>query len=87
MQQPKADEITKKLNEVLGRKTTREEVGRWALAFIVNDDNVEINDIKAWQYLVAVSGVDEMIAPDEYLYSAEDIKEWIEENTGNKAVS
>lgn len=87
MQQPKADEITNKLNEVINHKTTKEEVGRWALAFIVNDDNVEINDIKAWQYLVTVSGVDEMIAPDEYLYSDEDIKEWIEENIGNKAVS
>ena len=80
MQQPKADEITNKLNEVIVQKTTREEVGQWALEFIVNDDNLEINDIKAWHYLVTVSSVDEMIAPDEYLYSIEDIKEWIEGN-------
>lgn len=87
MQQPKADEITNKLNEVIDYKTMREEVGQWTLEFIMNDDNIEINDIKAWHYLVTVSSVDEMIAPDEYLYSDEDIKEWIEENTGNKAVS
>lgn len=80
MQQPKTDEITKKLNDVLENKITREEVGRWALAFITNDDTIEMNDIKAWNYLVAVSSVDEMIAPDKYLYSIEDIKEWIEEN-------
>lgn len=80
MQQPKAVEITNKLNKVIDQKTTREEVRQWALEFIMNDDNLEINDIKAWHYLVTVSSVDEMIAPDEYLYSIEDIKEWIEGN-------
>lgn len=80
MTQPKIDEITNKLKGIVDHEMTREEVGQWALEFIANDDNVEINDIKAWRYLVTVSSVDEMTAPDEYLYSIDDIKEWIEEN-------
>lgn len=80
MIQPQRDEITNKLKKIIDNEITREEVGRWALEFIRNDDNVEIKDIKAWHYLVSVSIIDEMIAPDEYLYSIEDIEGWIEES-------
>ena len=38
---------------------TREEVGKWALDLIRNDENVEVNDIEAWHYLVSVSSIDE----------------------------
>lgn len=78
MIQPKTDDITNRLKKIINNELTREEVGEWALAFIKNDDNIEVNDIKAWHYLVSVSSVDEMIAPDKYLYSIQDIKEWIE---------
>ncbi|MGL5149650.1 MAG: hypothetical protein ACRC7N_03640 [Clostridium sp.] len=80
MIQPRKDEITNKLKKIIDNKITREDVGRWALEFIRNDDNFEVQDVKAWHYLVAVSGIDEMIAPDEYLYSIEDIEYWIEES-------
>lgn len=80
MIQPKRNEITNKLKKVIDNEITREEVGSWALEFIRNDDNVEVKDIKAWHYLVLVSSIDEMIAPDEYLYSIEDIEGWIEES-------
>ena len=80
MIQPKTDEITNKLKKIIDNEITREDVGRWALEFIRNDDDVEVEDIKAWHYLVAVSSIDEMIAPDEYLYSIEDIECWIEES-------
>lgn len=80
MVQPKMDEITNKLRLVIDNKITREEVGTWALEFIKNDDNVEGDDIKAWHYLVSISCIDEMIAPDEYLYSIDDIESWIEES-------
>lgn len=82
MIQPKADEITNKLKKIIANEVTRENVGRWALEFIKNDDNIEVKDIKAWHYLVAVSSIDEMISPDEYLYSLEDIECWIEESNG-----
>ena len=80
MIQPKTDEITNKLKKIIDNEITREDVGRWALEFIRNDDDVEVEDIKTWHYLVAVSSIDEMIAPDEYLYSIEDIECWIEES-------
>ncbi|NLK96355.1 MAG: DNA-binding protein [Clostridiales bacterium] len=80
MIQPKRDEITNKLKKIINNEITREEVGRWALEFIRNDDTVEVKDIEAWHYLVSVSSIDEMIAPNEYLYSIEDIEGWIAEN-------
>ena len=80
MIQPKRDEIINKLKKVIDNEITREEVGRWASDFIRNDYNIEVKDINAWHYLVSVSSVDEMISPDEYLYSIEDIENWIEES-------
>ena len=78
--QPKREEITNKLKEIINGEITREEVGTWALEFIRNDSSIEVRDIDAWHYLVLISSVDEMIALDEYLYSIEDIKEWIEKS-------
>lgn len=78
LRQPKREEITNKLKEIIDGKTTREEVAGWAFEFIINDDNVEVSHIKAWHYLVSVSGVGEMIASEQYIYSIEDIKELIE---------
>lgn len=80
MIQPKIEEINNKLKKVIDNEISREEVGSWALNFIQNDENIEIRNLKAWHYLVSVSSIDEMIAPDEYLYSIEDIREWIEES-------
>lgn len=84
MMQPTIDEITNQCKKVIAQKITREEVGTWALAFILNEDNVEIHDIKAWHYLVSVSGIDEMIAPHVYLYSIEDIESWINQYNKEK---
>ena len=79
MVQPTVYEITNRLNEIINNKITREDVGRWALEFIKNDDYIEIENIEAWHYLVIVSSIDEMITPDEYLYSIKDIECWIQE--------
>lgn len=79
-QQPKREEITNKIKKCINNEITREEVATWASDFIVNDDNVEVNDIEAWQYLVKVSGISEMIEPEEYFYSIEDIEGWLEES-------
>lgn len=80
MIQPGRDEITSQLKKVIRNEITREEVGAWAYDFISNDDTVEINDIEVWHYLVSISVIDIMIAPNKYLYSIEDIESWIEEN-------
>ncbi len=78
MIQPRKDEITNKLKKVINNEITREEVGTWAYDFISNDENVEVNDLEAWHYLVSISVIDIMIAPNKYLYSIEDIEAWIE---------
>lgn len=80
MTQPTKDEITNHLKKVIAHEITREEVGAWAFTFIANDDNVEVNDVEAWHYLLSVSDIDLMIAPHQYLYSTQDIKALIEEN-------
>ena len=80
MIQPTIEEINNKLKKVIDNEITRVEAGNWALDFILNDDNVEIRNIKAWHYLVSVSSIDEMITSNGYLYSIEDIKEWIKES-------
>ena len=80
MTQPKPAEITNRLKDVIDGKRTREEVGRWALEYIIHDADIEITDVNAWHELVSVSSIDEMTAPNVYLYSVEDIQEWIEKS-------
>lgn len=79
MEQPTKIEIDNKLNGIIEEKIPREDVGEWALNYIRNDENIEITDLNAWRYLVAISNVDELISPDNYLYSIEDIQQWMRE--------
>ena len=72
MNQPTKEEITQKINSFLIGISTREDIYKWAYSFIVNDD-FDIDDIEAWNYLVDISMIDEMIYPYIYLYSIEDI--------------
>lgn len=80
MNQPTKCEITRKIELVLEKKISREEVGEWALNFIRNDKSIYIEDIDAWHYLVTVSNIDEMIGPGEYLFSEEDIQDMMSEH-------
>ena len=74
MEQPTKIMIEKKLQLVLEGKMTREEICEWAADFIRNDESILMNDISAWHYLIAISNIDEMIAPNKYLFSVNDIK-------------
>lgn len=74
MEQPTKEEITKKVQLVLEGKLKREDVYEWAWTYIRNDDNINIVDIDAWHYLMAISGIDEMIASGVYLFDEEDIR-------------
>lgn len=80
MQQPTKIQIVEKVSLILSGKNTREEVCEWASNYIRNDDIIELNDIEAWHFLVAISKIDEMIFPDIYLYSIDDIKEIMKEH-------
>lgn len=73
MNQPTREEITQKLKLVLDGKLTREAICIWAVDYIRNDEQVCINDLGAWHYLVAISNIDEKIGPDDYLFQEDDI--------------
>ncbi len=79
MKQPTREEITQKIQLVLNEKITRESVYEWAQNYIRNDDIIELEDIDAWYYLIAISNIDEMIAPNDYLFDKEDIQNIMKE--------
>lgn len=83
MEQPTKIEIDNKLNELIEERILREDISEWALYYIRNDENIEIVDLNAWRYLVAISNVDEMISPNNYLYAIEDIQQWMKEYSKN----
>lgn len=79
LKQPTTQEITNKLNDILMGRISREKVSDWAMEYIRNDEDVYIKDVNSWHYLVAISNIDEMISPTEYLYNEYDIAKFIEE--------
>ena len=79
MKQPTREEITQKVKMVLDGIKSREEICSWAMSFIRNDEQIIIDDIEAWHYLVEISGIDFMTAPGEYLFATEDIEETVKE--------
>lgn len=81
MKQPTKQEIISKLQKVLSGELTREEVSNWAMQYIDNDE-LEIDDFTAWEFLKEIGGIDVIEAPDVYLYGDEDINKWILENSG-----
>lgn len=59
---------------VLDGNMTREDIGLWAVDYVRNDEQICIEDLGAWHYLVEISNIDEMIGPNEYLFNEEDIQ-------------
>ena len=78
MEQPTREAITEKINMVLDGRITRESVNKWAREYIDNDEKIKVEDLEAWHYLVDVSMIDLLVAPNEYLYNEEDIRTIIE---------
>ena len=74
MNQPTKETITQKINMVLDGSMTREAMCIWAAEYIRNDERICINDLEAWHYLVAISNIDEMLEPNEYLFHENDIR-------------
>lgn len=81
IQQPSFNEIQKKLLKVISGELTREEVADWAFYFVSHDDQVKIDNFEDWDYLTSLCLISEMIYLKDhadYLYSIDDIKNWIE---------
>lgn len=80
MIQPNIQTILEKLNEILVGNLSREDVTDWAMKY-VEDDEMQITDLKAWELLKQVGGIDLIESPDNYLYSDDDIRKWISDST------
>ncbi len=78
MDQPSKLEILKKLNGILDRTISRDEIVNWAMEYIECDD-LEVVNLENWKLLVAIGGLDLIEKPNVYLYSDDDIREWIRE--------
>lgn len=74
MNHPTKNEITERLQSFLNGELSRNEIYEWAYSY-VKDDNYEVEDTEAWNYLLDVLLIDEMIYPNKYFYSREDIEE------------
>lgn len=81
MKQPTREEITQKINMVLDGRITRESVCKWAVDYIRNDDQICIDDLEAWHYLVEISDIDEMIGSNDYLFNEDDLQEILKKYT------
>lgn len=79
MLQQSNDQIINELEKVLREELTREEVVDWAIHYI-EWDGLEIVDFEAWEFLKTVGGLDMIEFPDVYLYSFDDIKNWISDH-------
>ncbi len=78
MEQPSKLEIIIKLNGILDRTISRDEIVNWAMEYIECDD-LEVVNLENWKLLVAIGGLDLIEKPNVYLYSDDDIREWIRE--------
>ena len=85
MKQPTFQETETILRNVINGNMSREEASGWAYTYIKYDQTHELEtaDPQLWHLLTAISCCAELIAPDVYLYHAEDFRAWIEEYKKN----
>lgn len=69
-------ECINKIKSVLNGQTTREEVSDWADTYVYADEP-EVADDRIWDMLILLSGIDLKDSPETYLYSTDDLKDWI----------
>ena len=78
MKQPTKAEITTKIEAVLSKNMTREELGDWANDLIMHYDNeMKIEDWDAWEYLKEVGYFDIKDTPDTYLFSEDELMQLV----------
>ncbi|WP_263707327.1 hypothetical protein [Shouchella tritolerans] len=78
MSEPTKKEIINKLELVLKNQLTREEVTDWASEYTMKEKHY-VSDLKVWDMLMTVSGLDLQDSPGEYLHTDDDIRDWIKE--------
>ena len=81
MKQPTKEEITQNVKMFLDGKMNREDICSWAMNFIRNDERIIIDDVEAWHYLIQLGTMCVQIAPNEYLYTTDDLLNLVKEYT------
>ena len=79
MKQPTRDEITERIKGILDGKISRNSTDDWVNYFISHDDEIELIDVEAWHYLIQLGTMCVQIAPNEYIYSSDDLLELMKE--------
>lgn len=79
MKQPTRDEITERIKGILDGKISRDSTEDWVDYFISHDDEIELIDVEAWHYLIQLGTMCVQIAPNEYIYSIDDLLELMKE--------
>jgi hypothetical protein len=69
------DVVLQKIMALREGSESRESVAAWAVA-IVDDDAVEISEMRVWKVIKRLGGADLLGSEDAYLYGDEDFSDW-----------
>ncbi len=73
---PDVQEIHDKLKALVAGEISREEATRWAARQIAASEDVDIED-HVWTALDQLDGCDLLVQPNQYLHSADDLEDWL----------
>ncbi|MCT2387926.1 hypothetical protein [Erwinia pyrifoliae] len=76
--EPQRADIVEKISSVLSGKEKRTNVSEWAVN-IFDDDSLRISDPVVLNYIKLLGAVDLPSTDRDYLYTDEDLREWINE--------
>ena len=76
--EPQRDDIIGKISAILSGEENRSDVSEWAVN-IFDDDSLRINDSVVLSYIKLLGAIDLPSTDRDYLYTDEDLNEWIKE--------
>lgn len=62
---------------MIKKEISREDLSNWANNYIRSEDTIEMDSLDDWDLLVTICMADLLVSPNEYLFSIDDIKDWI----------
>ncbi|MEV4807036.1 hypothetical protein AB0K18_44165 [Nonomuraea sp. NPDC049421] len=65
--------------DLIEGRRPREEIASWAACTMLALEDVQFSDEMAWDFLMAMTGVDIRTAPETYLYDDDDFRSWLAE--------
>ncbi len=76
---PTREEIQEKLQKLLNKNITREEISDWAAYWVCGERLERVKDFIAWEKLKDILAADLKIETGEYFHDQEDFKKWLED--------